>query len=54
MIDFSTSDFGHINCKKVGFEPRIIDRMSNTVDPDKRAYCEPPHLDLHCLQWHLH
>ena len=27
---------------------RIIE-YANSVDPDAAAYCEPPHLDLHCF-----
>ena len=29
---------------------RIKDKNESSVDPDKMAHNEPPHLDLHCLQ----
>ena len=29
---------------------RIKDKNESSVDPDKMAHNESPHLDLHCLQ----
>ena len=37
-----------------GFQSKINNRMANIVDPDETARYEPFHLDLHCLQRHLH
>ena len=31
----------------------IINKMANSVDPDKMAHYEPSHLDLHCLHIYL-
>ena len=34
---------------QIGLQSNIENGMANSVDPDKMACYEPPHLDLHCL-----
>ena len=38
------------NVAKKGFQSKISNRLTNSVDPDETARKEPSHLDLHGLQ----
>ena len=31
----------------------MVRDKANSIDPDEVAHNEPPHLDLHCLQFQL-
>ena len=53
-MDSSISEFEHIHCCKLGFQPKIKNRMANSVDPDETAHYELSHLALHCLHRYLY
>ena len=52
-MDSSVFEFGHNHCNKYEFQPKINNRMANSVDPDEMACFVLPHLDLHYLQKYL-
>ena len=45
-------DFSTFVCVQKGYQLKIKDRMSSSVDPDEMAHYEPSHQGLHCLQNH--
>ena len=49
-MDSSISEFGQIQCCRLGFQSKINKKIASIVDPDQVAHYETSHLALHCSQ----